>query len=407
MVKKIISLIAGFLVLFSAVSCSDRNGGDSASVRPDGGQSESVSESAKEDEEEVLPVKEIGYEDMLSSRNINFFGRNYKDDALGVVAFNYSAAGFEAEFTGTKLIASLYGENKGYGNTFLSVFTDGKESVLELESGVKKDYVLCEGLAEGRHRVKVLKRTELAFTSAGIAALRSDGMIGKAPERRKLRFEFYGDSITCGYGSVSEIGDKGFKTVTESALSTYAFFTAERFNAECNFVSYSGWYITKSVDGTENGDIGKVYDKYSKDNPTAWDFSSYVPDIVVVNIGANDETYVNLNVTDKNTKGERIEYFDRKYTAFIDNLRLKYPKAYIFCVTGMLGESTLPNTILSVGELKRLDGDDKIFATTLYARDNPSELGTDGHPSESAHRKAADELIAMITDCVPAEILNR
>ena len=73
----------------------------------------------------------------------------------------------------------------------------------------------------------------------------------------------------------------------------------------------------------------------------------------------------------------------------------------------MLGESTLPNTILSVGELKRLDGDDKIFATTLYARDNPSELGTDGHPSESAHRKAADELIAMITDCVPAEILNR
>ena len=72
MVKKIISLIAGFLVLFSAVSCSDRNGGDSASVRPDGGQSESVSESAKEDEEEVLPVKEIGYEDMLSSRNINF-----------------------------------------------------------------------------------------------------------------------------------------------------------------------------------------------------------------------------------------------------------------------------------------------------------------------------------------------
>lgn len=408
MFKRFLMLILSFTFLFTATACNGRNEDNSSS---DTGHSESsdTGDSTSDDtSEEVLPVKEIVYTDMLSSKNINFFGRNYVNDSLGMVEFDYSAAGFEVEFTGTKLTATLYGKDKaGYGNTYLSVFTDGEEKVLELESNKQKDYVLCDGLTEGTHRVKVLKRTELAFTQAGIARIWSDGDILKAPARRKLKFEFYGDSITCGYGSVSEIGDKGFKTVTESALSTYAFFTAEHFNAECNFVSYSGWYVTKSVDGTEAGDISKVYDKYSDANKDEWNFSSYVADVVVVNIGANDENYVNLNFSDKNTKGERIEYFDLKYTALITNLRQKYPNAYIFCVTGMLGENTLPNTILSVAELKQLDGDNKIFATTLYARDNPSELGTDGHPSESAHRKAANDLIEMITDCVPAEVLNK
>ena len=52
-----------------------------------------------------------------------------------MVEFDYSAAGFETEFTGTKLTATMYGKDKaGHGNTYLSVFVDGDEKILELES---------------------------------------------------------------------------------------------------------------------------------------------------------------------------------------------------------------------------------------------------------------------------------
>ncbi|HIR22533.1 MAG TPA: hypothetical protein IAB32_01940 [Candidatus Scatosoma pullicola] len=356
-----------------------------------GGQSESA-----------LPVGEISGSALLSSPYVNWYGRDYADEEKGAVMFNYSAAGFETSFEGTSLSATMYGADsgEGYGNTFLSVFVDGEEKVLELSDG-NGDYVLCEGLDAGRHTVKVVKRTELQFTSAGLVSLETDGHFLPAPEKPELKFEFFGDSITCGYGAVSEIGEKGFKTATEDALSTYAYLTAEHFGAQSNFICYSGWYISKSVTGTTDGDIGAVYDKYSKDNRAAWDFSSYVPDVVVVNIGANDENYINLCAAEGNTKGERMQYFDEQYTAFVKDLRAVYPEAYIFLVTGMLGESTVPNTILSIGESLAMDGDDRIFATTLYARDNPSELGADGHPSAAAHEKAAAELIGFIEECIP------
>ncbi len=399
--KKFLCLLLSCLTAFAIVGC-DKGGSESDSSEASTSSSVLEESTLEEPPVEVLPVEELVYDTMLTSPNINFFGRDYVDNDKQAVMFNYSAAGFEVIFTGTKLTAELYGANTaGYGNPFLSVFVDGVESVLEVQPGMK-EYELCKELSQGEHTVKVLKRTELAFTSAGVKRIFSDGQILKAPERRKLKFEFYGDSITCGYGSISPIGDVGFKTSTESALSTYAYLTAEHFNADCNFISYSGWYVSKSQTGTLDGDISRVYDKYSKDNMSNWDFSTYEADVVVVNIGANDENYVNLNFSDGNTKGDRIEYFDQKYTALITNLRAKYPNAYIFCVTGMLGESTLPNTILSIAELMAMDGDDKIWGTTLYARDNPSELGTDGHPSASAHRKAADELIEMIEDCIPA-----
>ena len=68
MIKKLLMFIMCFTLLFSATSCISRGGEDSSPEHSgDTGASE-------DDSEEVLPVKEIVYTDMLSSKNINFFG---------------------------------------------------------------------------------------------------------------------------------------------------------------------------------------------------------------------------------------------------------------------------------------------------------------------------------------------
>ena len=142
-------------------------------------------------------VKEIPAEELSASPYVNWYGRNYSDEGTGSVMFNYSVAGFETCFEGTSLTATFFGatSQEGYGNSFLSVFVDGRENVLELSSG-EKEYVLCSGLDPGKHLVKVLKRTELQFTSAGVSSLVTDGHFLPAPDKPALRFEFYGDSIT-------------------------------------------------------------------------------------------------------------------------------------------------------------------------------------------------------------------
>ena len=116
---------------------------------------------------------------------------------------------------------------------------------------------------------------------------------------------FVGDSITCGYGVDDPVKEHHFKTSTEDATKTYAFKTAQALNADWSFVSVSGWGIISGYTGdakkNANSVIPRVYDKLGFSwgntifgiNPgnISWNFDSYQPDFVVINLGTNDATY--------------------------------------------------------------------------------------------------------------------
>lgn len=66
-----------------------------------------------------------------------------------------------------------------------------------------------------------------------------------------------------------------------------------------------------------------------------WDFTEKQPDIIVINLGTNDDSYC------QETEWKQEEYRD-KYAEFLLDVRAKNPGAEIFCVLGLMGARLYP-----------------------------------------------------------------
>ena len=95
---------------------------------------------------------------------------------------------------------------------------------------------------------------------------------------------------------------------------TFAGVTARAFGADYHNVSVSGETLRGMVD---------LYDRetYYDSSPT-WDFSRFIPDVVVMNLGAND-----INWASENTIRGR-------YVTMLDRLRAAHPDAHIVVFNG-------------------------------------------------------------------------
>ena len=122
-----------------------------------------------------------------------------------------------------------------------------------------------------------------------------------------------------------------FKTATENVTKAFSYKTASALNVDYSMFSISGYGIISGY--TDNPDIrhddqlipsfyesmGLSYDKLdgipsSQDIP--WDFSSFVPDIIVLNLGTNDDSYCQDNT-------EKQAEFGSLYSCFLKTLRKK------------------------------------------------------------------------------------
>lgn len=74
-----------------------------------------------------------------------------------------------------------------------------------------------------------------------------------APERPKLRLEFIGNSITCGYGTEADSAQVHFSYDTENNTLGYAYLTARALNADFNIVARSGIGMYRSYGGPREG----------------------------------------------------------------------------------------------------------------------------------------------------------
>lgn len=175
---------------------------------------------------------------------VRYYGRNVHQN--GKVIMNNVGSGFEVTFYGTKLYATLDAWwGSWYGYTRVSIMVDGDEdttkNVLVLTHGSKEsEYTLVEGLKEGIHTVKLLKRTEALSTSMTLHSLRTDGYFKGANHEEKLKMEVYGDSITAGYGNLRGALSDTTSSEYQSGLQTYATYAAQALNAEINVQARSG-----------------------------------------------------------------------------------------------------------------------------------------------------------------------
>ena len=232
----------------------------------------------------------------------------------------------------------------------------------------------------------------------GIVSFSADGEIVPAKPRLK-KFEFIGDSITCGFGIEGKSAEEGFRTETENSYITYGAEVAKAFNADFNLISWStigvyssdckedngkpndGWIMPMLYDYTDIGIEGTL----NIPEHIEWDFESFVPDVIVVNLGTND-----MSFTKKIP--ERVNAFKEAYKKFILHIREKNPTSEIFCVLGMMGRELCPAIEEAAAEMN----DKKVRALGLDEQLEADGIGAEKHPNFVTHKKAAEKIIAEI-----------
>lgn len=341
-----------------------------------------------------------------------FFGRVRDELVPGRVFFNWSASGFEFRFTGTQaqaLLATLpVPENE---RAWVGVYVDGDTEATARFPLTEEQawYTLASGLTYGEHVIRVVKLTECGYGRAALAGIETDGDAPAPTEPKKLRIEFVGDSITCGYGNECMTGAGEFVTCEENAERTYAAFLRRALNAEANQICVSGNGIWHDYGcGTHNlmyelyGHTDKMLDGHFGVKAEKWDASRFLPDIILVKLGTNDSRYCDgwdlpEEERTEELRAERRLGFREKLYGFLDMLCTANADAPVLYITDT-------DTVLR----------DEISSTVRkYAQEHPGRgmyqhcldskrpwegVGANGHWSVSTHRRAARELEPVIRE---------
>ena len=246
---------------------------------------------------------------------------------------------------------------------------------------------LFKGSSEKKAKIKVMFLSEAITGGIGIKAINinsCDKNPIKPSEKKKLNIEFIGDSIMAGYGVEAKNQFEHFQTSTENFSKTYAYLTAKNLDADYYGVIYSGYGVVSGHSRGEKGEkntqsmISNAYTKISKypDFPGEWDFENHPIDVIVINFGTNDNSYIIFDPE------KRSEEFVEEYYNFLRLVRGKNPESYIICTLGMMGRE---NLYPFIDKAIKLVGDNKISSYESNIRSVNFGFGADYHPSSKTH----------------------
>ena len=337
------------------------------------------------------------------SAHVKYLGRTlFIDDMLLMC---YSSTGAEFNIKAKRLDITITGNSSSEAR--IAVFVNGERMLDEMVLSKSQTFTVFDGKQTVEGLVRVIKVSEATSSLAAISkiTLDKDGVISPAAEK-KLKIEFIGDSITCGYGVDDLDRNHHFKTSTEDNTKTYAYKTSANLDADYSMVSVSGWGIISgySSNGTKqaSSQLPKYYDRLAVAwtnlcgvDPKAikWDFSSFIPNVIVVNLGTNDSSYTKGN-------SEKITEYKIAYIDFLKDIRAKNPDAAIICSLGIMGQDLCGAVEETVNEYSSLSGDTNVFYLKFDNQKMGDGIAADWHPSEKTHEKAADLLTAKIRELI-------
>lgn len=325
----------------------------------------------------------------------------------GAVCAFWTASGIELTLKAADLsveVESVYGDLA----IWLDVVIDGELSQrICLPRGITVIPVFT-GMDGTRVRtVRILRDTQaMAQDRVSVLKIRSveadrDAVFLPSPEPA-LRLEVIGDSITSGEGAGLEKQEEWVPAVF-SAVNSYGYLTAELLKSRVNILSSSGWGLYASWDARTECALPPYYNGVcalagGEENARAgaqepWDFATYRPDVIVINLGTNDSGALN-----NSTRWTRKEYqplFIDTAIRFLQNLREKNPDSYLLWAYGMLGNDMEPWILKAIEDYHAQSGDARVSYFALPPSD-AAHLGVRSHPNRLAHEEAARVLAGEI-----------
>jgi lysophospholipase L1-like esterase len=249
-----------------------------------------------------------------------------------------------------------------------------------------------------------------------VKGFRLDGEFKEVP-RYERRLEFIGDSITSGEGSYGSMEDVDWIPMYMSASVNYSTMTAKALNADFHLISQGGWgvycgwdndvrhnlpSVYERVCGLANGEMNKELGAYE-----SYDFDSWQPDAVIVNLGTNDVTSFNMpefvNPEDGRTYKMRMNADGTRnredellivnaIVDFLTMIRKHNKKAHIAWCYGMLGSDL--NLVITEG-INKYKENSKDENVSFFQLPNTTmeTYGSHMHPGLKSHQNASVELV--------------
>ncbi len=322
--------------------------------------------------------------------NIQYIGRFDLSDPKRAI-FDWPGVYIRIAFEGTSCFIRL-----NDGKNLYAVTIDNQAPQV-LKTDTSTVYSAATDLKDTVHTILIEKRTEALVGRGeflGFILDKNKNLIeqNSTPSRR---IEFIGNSITCGYGVEGENANSPFKPETENATLSYAALIGRILNADYMMVAYSGRGVVRNYGDsskTSTDPMPSLYDRTCfSDSTQVWDFTSWIPQVVVINLGTND--FSTQPHPDKSV-------FQEAYTQLINRVQAQYPEVTIFCVCGpMIGEPCASYIDEVVDQCKQNNANKKVYyiaiSTSLLTM---SDRGSDWHPNIQGQQKIADIIIPIIQD---------
>lgn len=259
--------------------------------------------------------------------------------------FDYSGCEIQFRIEGATEVAVLISQQLGVESASITdflVYIDGQALTVPIAgsqctyctfdtSGIVEEaveeYVFATRLTPDPHEIRIMRTTEAAYganqavgerwvTFHGLRLDRGSVLPPSMP-RRPRRIEFLGDSITAGYcnlcegpgpwseqppssrtysdahsGEESGASSRRLREAFDQSFAlSWPTIICERLGAECHTAAWSGLGLIRNCCGVDFL-MPEVWTRTLASGPTGglntWDFSKWVPDALVINLGTND-----------------------------------------------------------------------------------------------------------------------
>ena len=287
------------------------------------------------------------------------------------------------DFTGEQL-ALRFG--RAEGQAYFDVTVD---EVTQIVSGNAGRWVWPAPLASGRHRLRIVKRSEADAGHAvfsGLELAAGAEALPPVPPVYRLKVQFIGDSITAGANNEDGVEDQWEDRRTHNHVLSYASLVSRALGADHRAMAVSGMGICEGFVPMIAAD---TWDKvYPRDVPLKADLAGWVPDLVFVNLGENDEAF---------TRAQNRPLpagYTRGYVQLIRAVRVAWPNAQIVLLRGGMYGGSQSVALKqawekAVAEIERTDPKVAHFVFTHW---------TPTHPRVADHRIMAGELLPWLKE---------
>lgn len=291
----------------------------------------------------------------------------------------------EFDCIGTEAFITIEDELKfGKTHNYIQLVVDGQSKRIKLKGKVNR-LPLFSGKQATKHHVLICKNTESAIGYIKIRGIQCKELVRSKKKRKKLVFEFIGDSITCGNGADSSTCSFGKGTWYDyhNAYFSYGARLARDFDADWILSAVSGIGMHHSCCGIKHAmpDVYEHIDFHPENEK--WSFR-IKPQVVFITLGQNDGS-------------KAMNEYEKKYVAFLKRLRKRYPTSHFICSTSPMADRELKEKMnTSIRKIVRIQKEkgDNIVHSFSY-KGNYTD-GYDKHPTITQHLQMKNELLQFV-----------